>query len=487
MLTLPDLSQLTHEQKDELILFLFPQVQALMTQVAMLSAQVAALSEEVTSLRAKLGKNSSNSSKPPSSDGLTKKTRSLRESSGKKPGGQPGHKGSTLKQVMAEPTHIVTHPLDAQCESCGQALPVDQAEVAERRQVLDIPPSPCEVTEHRIMKLKCTCGRLHVSDFPSAVRQAVQYGPRIKALGVLLTQGQLLPFARAAELISDIYSVSVSPGTLVAWIEEARCALQPTADRIAQGLRQAALVHADESGLRVEGRLQWLHVVANEKLTSYALHAKRGYEAIEAHDILTHFKGTLVHDCWPPYWLLGVKHALCNAHLLRELVYIEESTGQSWAGAMRRWLIKTNELCEASRQQNKPLTEAGIKALTLCYEDIVRQAQSLHPPEPRVEGRRGRIKQSEAFNLLARLDKHQQAVLMFIQDPTVPFTNNLAERAIRMPKVKQKVSGCFRSQDGAQNFVVIRSCLDTLRKQGHQMMEVLRRAFYQNPIIPAWG
>ena len=479
MLKLPDLKQLTHEQKDELICFLFLQVQTLIEQVATLSAEVARLS-------APLAKNSSNSSKPPSSDGLTKKTRSLRKSSGKKPGGQPGHKGSTLKQVMADPTHVVTHQLDVQCESCGQELSVDQATVAERRQVLDIPLSPCEVTEHRSMKLRCSCGRLHVSDFPSAVRQAVQYGPNIKALGVMLTQGQLLPFARAAQLISDLYRVSVSPGTLVAWVQEARCALQPTADQIVQGLRQTSLVHADESGLRIEGQLQWLHVVANEKLTSYSLHAKRGYEAIQAHGILPQFKGVLVHDCWAPYWQLEVEHALCNAHLLRELVYIEESTGQSWAGVMRQWLLRTNELCEASRQQGQPLTQGSVQALTLCYQDIVRQAQSQHPAQPRVPGTRGRTKQSDAFNLLARLDKYQKAVLMFIHDPTVPFTNNLAEQAIRMPKVKQKISGCFRSQEGAHSFAVIRSCLDTLRKQGHQMMEVLRRTFDQNAIVPAW-
>jgi transposase len=478
MLELPDLSQLTHEQKDDLIRFLFPQMQQLTAQVKMLSAEIA-------SLRAQLNKNSSNSSKPPSSDAFNKKTHSLREPSGKKPGGQPGHKGSTLEQVIGEPTHIVRHELDAYCESCGQELPAHQAELAERRQVLDIALSPCEVTEHRTVKLRCTCGQLHVSGFPANVSQAVQYGPNLKAAGVMLSQGQLIPFARTAQLLGDLYQVEVSPGTLVKWVEQARSALQPTADLIAQGLRQASLVHADESGLRIEGKLKWLHVVANDSLTSYAVHAKRGYEAIEAHGILTRFEGIVVHDCWAPYWQLETGHALCNAHLLRELLHIEQSTGQAWAGLLRRWLLKTNELCEASRQQNIPLTQASIEAVEYLYKDIVREAQSLHPPEPKVPGTRGRTKQSDAFNLLARLDRYQDAVLLFLRDPTVPFTNNLAERAIRMPKVKQKISGCFRSLEGAQHFVVIRSCLDTLHKQGHRMMEVLRRAFYQDAIVPA--
>ena len=421
MLKLPDLSPLTHEQKDDLIRFLFSQVQQLTAQVATLSAEVARLSAQVS-------KNSSNSSKPPSSDGLTKKTRSLRESSGNKPGGQPGHKGHRLEQVLTEPTHVITHRPDAQCRSCGQDLSSLPSDVLEQRQVLDIALSPCEVTEHRTTSVRCACGQVHVSRFPAHVSQAVQYGPNLKALGVLLTQGQLLPYARAAQLIGDLYQVDISVGTLVNWVEQAGCALEPTSERIAQGLRQAPLVHADESGVRIEGKLQWLHAVVNDKLTSYAMHAKRGYEAIEAHGILTGFEGTVVHDCWAPYWRLPAKHALCNAHLVRELVHVEQSTGQAWAGAMRKWLLGANKLCEASRQQNKPLNAAGIESMRYVYKDLIGQAQKTHPPAPKVPGKRGRVKQSTAFNLLNRLDKYQEAVLLFISDPTVPFTNNLRRR-----------------------------------------------------------
>lgn len=466
---LPDLSRLSHAEKDALILDLISRLDVFESAVS---------------------KDSHNSSKPPSSDGPgkkpAKKTKSLRVASGKKVGGQVGHKGATREQV-AEPTQIVRHALPAHCTNCHNLLPQDGARVAERRQVFDIPATPCEIVEHQVFEQVCQCGQSHMSNFPAGVTQAVQYGTRVRAFGVNLTQGQLLPFARAAQLMKDIYGISVSPGTLVSWVHDARVALQGTADLIAEHLRGAALLHADESGLRVAGKLHWLHIAANETHTWYGVHPKRGMEAIEAHGILRKRLGVLVHDCWAPYWQLDCIHALCNAHILRELVYIKEVTAQVWPQTMIDFLLNANDLCEAARKNAITLSDRDIAAFGTVYNRILCEAEQVNPEAVKPSGKRGRARQSIAFNLLRRLRQHADAVLLFISDPTVPFTNNLGERAVRMPKVKQKISGCFRTIEGAQNFSVIRSCLDTLRKQGHGMLDVLRHAFDGNPIQPACG
>lgn len=464
----PDLSTLSEADKDKWIIALFEQVDALLTRVEMLETQVC--------------KNSRNSSKPPSSDGLAKKTRSLRESSGKAPGGQAGHKGTTLKRV-AQATQTIDHPLPWQCDHCHGALPLADAEVAECRQVLDVPAAAFDVIEHRTLAVVCRCGQSHVSAFPAGVTEPVQYGPNVKALGVHLTQGQMLPYARAAELIQDIHGLCVSPGTLVSWVGEASVALQGTADVIAEHLRNAPLLNADESGLRVAGKLHWLHIAASDQLTWYGVHAKRGLEAIEAHGILPRRIGVLVHDCWAPYWRLDDSiHALCNAHLLRELAYVKEITGQDWPQAMTDLLLSANKSCAAARQKQQTFSATQIAAFRTMYDAIVSEGEQRNPESRQSAGKRGRAKQSIAFNLLRRFRQHADAVLLFISDLTVPFTNNTGERAVRMPKVKQKISGCFRTVAGAEHFCVIRSCLDTLRKQGYGMLDVLQRAFTGNPI-----
>ena len=459
----PDLTGLSHEQKDILILTLLARLEA---------------------LESKVNKNSSNSSKPPSSDGLAKKTSSLRESSGKPPGAQAGRKGSTLKQAL-QPTERVDHPLPGHCDRCHHELPLQDALVGERRQVFDVPVAAFDVVEHRTLSVRCQCGQLHTSAFPASVTEPVQYGPNVRALAVHLTQGQMLPYARAAELIRDVYGLAISPGTLVAWVGEARIALQSTADLIAQYLRDAALVNADESGLRVAGQLHWLHIAANDTLTWYGLHAKRGMEAITAHGILPNRLGVLVHDCWAPYWKLDdATHALCNAHLLRELLYVKELTGHQWPQEMTDFLLSANQLCWAARRSGTRFSEADIAAFRTLYDAILGAGEALHPEVELPIWQGGRAKQSVAYNLLRRFRKYADAILLFTRDHAVPFTNNVAERAVRMPKVKQKISGCFRTVEGADNFCVIRSCLDTLRKQGHGMLEVLQRAFAGNPIQP---
>ena len=460
---LPDLSTLKDSEKDALILSLFARLEALESLIR---------------------KDSHNSSKPPSSDGLGKKTRSLREVTGKKRGGQPGHKGTTLRQAL-QPTQTVTHALPMQCDRCQQLLVHEDARIAERRQVFEVPKTSHEVIEHHTLSLVCPCGQSHASIFPMGVNEAVQYGPNLRALGVHLTQGQLLPFARASELIHDLYGIAISPGTLVTWVRQASAVLDDTASLIATQLHISKLLHADESGFRVASKLHWLHIAASATHTSYSVHAKRGIEGIEAHGILPKRSGVLIHDCWAPYWKIEGVHALCNAHLLRELVYVKEVSKQAWPQRMSDFLITTNIACETARQNKKSLSHATISGFMAAYETILSEGERGNPEATKRVGKRGRSKQSITFNLLRRLRKYADAVLLFIHDPSVPFTNNLAERAVRMPKVKQKISGCFRTIEGAENFCVIRSCLDTLRKQGHGMLDVLQRAFSGNPIRPA--
>jgi transposase len=336
---LPDLSLLSHEQKDALIRLLFEKVRELTARVA--------------ELEARLSKDSHNSGKPPSSDGLAKKTRSLRVSSGKKAGGQVGHRGKTLERVQ-HPDIIVTHPLPQRCP-CGAALDCAKARVDERRQVFDIPVARYQVTEHRTQQLRCACGQVHQSRFPDDVTETVQYGPNVRAFAVHLTHGQLLPVARSAHMITELYGLTLSPATVYACIAEASERLRPCVADIAQALMTVPVAHADESGLRVEAHLHWLHTVASHDLTWYGVHAKRGMQAIKTHGILPKRIAVLVRDCWKPYWQLDCVHALCNAHLLRELTFVHETTRQRWPRCMIGLLTRANQRCEAARR-NKAVT-----------------------------------------------------------------------------------------------------------------------------------
>jgi transposase len=473
METLPDLSLLSHEQKDDIIRMLFPLIE-----------KVRQLTARVEELEARLSKDSHNSSKPPSSDGLGKKTRSLRDASGKKPGGQSGHPGKTLKRA-SHADIIIEHPLPRHCP-CGAALNAATAQVHERRQVFDIPVTRYQVTEHRTRQLRCTCGLVHQSTFPESVTEAVQYGPNVRALAVHLTHGQLLPVARSAQLISQLFALNLSQASVLAWIDEASQRLRPAVERIVQGLVSVPVAHADESGLRVAARLHWLHTVASDKLTWYGVHAKRGMPAMEEHGILRSRIAILVHDCWKPYWDLDCVHALCNAHLLRELTFVHESTGQDWARRMMGLLQRANRRCETARLEDKTsLTARQIRWISKSYEALLAEADTDNPQAARQNKRRGRVKQSLTFNLIGRLREHADAVLRFVTNLRVPFTNNLGERAIRMPKVKQKISGCFRTLKGAQDFCIIRSYLDTMHKQGHNLFAALRSTFMDCAPLPA--
>jgi transposase len=470
---LPDLSSLSHEEKDSLIRMLFPLIE-----------KVRQLTVRVEELEARLSKDSHNSSKPPSSDGLSKKTRSLRVASGKKPGGQAGRTGKTLERAQHVDV-VIDHALPEHCQECGASLVGADAQLDERRQVFDIPVARYQVLEHRTWQLRCACGQLHQSQFPEDVTELVQYGPNVRALAVHLSAGQMLPLGRSAQLIAQLFGLTVSPATVLAWIDQASGLLHPEVARIAQALIDAPVAHADESGLRVASRLHWLHTVASDTHTWYGVHAKRGMLAIAAHGILPKRMATLVHDCWKPYWQLDCEHALCNAHLLRELTFLHETTCQRWPKRMIGLLLAARDRCEAARADERTaLSARQIQRIFTHYDAILVKAQASHPQAVRHRKRRGRVKQTPAFNLIRRMREHATEVLRFVTDLQVPFTNNLGERAIRMPKVKQKVSGCFRTLKGAQNFCTIRSYLDTMHKQGYNLFEVLRHTFIGCPPSP---
>ena len=473
---LPDLSQLTSGEKDSLIGELFAIIQAL-------RAQVQALTARVRKLEGQLIKNSKNSSKPPSSDGL-KKTTSQRKPSGKKPGGQQGHEGKTLQRVET-PDVVVAVDLPRQCDVCGIALDQKLADVDECRQVIDIPVVKFEVTEFQTLSLLCACGKMHFSEFPQWVGEAVQYGPNIQALSVHLTQGQLLPVGRTGELLHDLYGLNISPATILAWIDAAAERVGSSVEAIKESVQAAPVVGADESGLRVDSKLQWLHAAVTPLLTWYGVHAKRGMEAILKLDVLPNCTGRLVHDCFAPYWnLVDQEHSLCGAHLLRELAYEQQLSSQSWAQELATTLVDALKACDAGRTAGATaLSAAEIETFTGRYRSGVQAGLALNPAAAKIEGRKGRTKQSSAFNLLQRLEQHETEVLYFMHDLAVPFTNNLSERAFRLPKSKQRVSGCFRTFRGAQNFCTIRSYIDSARKQGIGMLHALQAAFAGAPLI----
>jgi transposase len=328
---------------------------------------------------------------------------------------------------------------------------------------------------------QCRCGKRHSGVFPQGVSQAVQYGPQVRAAAVYLTQYQQLPVGRTAQALTDLFGLRVSTGTVQHSIDQAARALAPAVHEISQALREQPVVHFDESSMRVGRILHWLHNASTRTLSWYGAHGKRGREALDSFGILPGFAGVAVHDGWRPYTDYDCEHALCNAHHLRELVFVLESTGQQWAQQM------IDLLCQAKRE-SETSADAGNRSLDSTRQRyyarrsraLIAQGHRLNPQQAREDTRkerRGRIRQSFAYNLLRRLQTHARQVWRFIADHRVPFDNNVAERDIRMPKLKQKISGCFRSASGMQAFCTIRSYLATLRKQNRSLIDALAVAF----------
>ena len=449
-----------------------------------LAALVVELRAEIVELKARLAANSRNSSRPGSSDGLAKpavdsKKRSLRQRSGKKRGGQEGHGGARLDRVEV-PDRSVEHP-PVRCDECGADLAdAESAPGGESRQVFDVPQQRAlSLAEHVATLRRCECGHVSCGRFPAAVLAPTQYGPGVRALGVYLHVFQHLPFDRACQALVDMVGASVSTGTLTGWVQAAADGLCDFDERLRGLLVDAPVCHFDETGARIAGRLGWVHSASTGQLTRYTTHARRGSEAIDYANVLPDFKGVAVHDGWAPYRNYdGCEHGLCNIHHLRELQAAIEA-GHSWPLAMSCLLLDTKTLVAAAiADGNDSLAARQIRELADSYQTVIEMGREQHPA---AAGR----KKTKAHNLLLRLERHQPDVLRFAHDFQVPFGNNQAEQDIRMVKLQQKISGCWRTTTGAERFLTIRSYLSTARKNGISALAALDALTAGAPWLPA--
>jgi transposase len=461
---------------------------ALEQQVLELTVRLDASASEqrIKILEDQLAKNSRNSSKPPSTNGFRKPApKSLREKSARPSGGQPGHAGQTLAMVE-KPDRIESHRVK-RCGCCDRSLAHRPIEGIEKRQVHDLPHIRLSVTEHQAEMKRCSCGHLNKAEFPEGVNAPVQYGPGVKAAAVYLKNYQFLPYERTCELLGDFFGCPMSEGTLANLICECHERLELPVQQIKEQIAQAPVVHFDESGSRVEKKLWWLHVASTTNATYYGIHRKRGTEALEAIGILPDFDGRAIHDFWKPYFTYECAHGLCNAHHLRELIFVHEQHHQNWADTMIDCLLDIKKAVALAKPTTDHLTEAQIQDFEARYQSILNDGYAANPlsaSPAHAKKKRGRRKKTQPRNLLERLDEHRQEALAFMYDFTVSFDNNLAELDIRMMKVQQKISGLFRSEEGAIAFCRIRSYISTARKNALGALEAISRVFTGNPFVP---
>ena len=461
-------------------------------QLIELAQQLQKQSDIIQELQAKLSKNSRNSSKPPSSDGYGKENRttSLRLKGEKPNGGQLGHTGETLKPVE-EPDEIETHDTIC-CEKCNASLEDVEVSSVEERQVFDIPAMKIVITAHRAtVKICPECQTRNKGEFPDDVTQPVQYGDGVKTVASYFNNEHFVPVARTAQIFKDLYGQAPSEATILKASKQLNQHIQPARKAVKEMLHQEPVLNADETGLRVEGKLNWLHSVSTNKLTDYEVHPRRGKEAMDAAGVLEGYQGKLVHDHWKPYFAYtDCEHIACNAHHLRELSYIEKQYQQSWAGEMASLLVEIKNGIDDVKPKQNQLSKEQLLLYEKRYDVLISKGLEQNPfvaaeviaGQPK---KRGRPKQTPAHNLLVRLRDFKTGTLAFMYDFSVPFDNNLAERDIRMVKVKQKVSGGFRTQEGAKQFASIRSYISTARKNSVSIFTAIQDAFSGNPYIPA--
>jgi transposase len=442
----------------------------------------------IKQLEGQAGKDSHNRSKPPSTNGFkepVRKTQSLREKSGKKSGGQPGHPGKTLMMV-SNPDEIVRLS-PSRCSHCQKALVATGSSRLEQIQVFDLPLMRLEVKEYQAEVKTCpNCQHETRAALPDGIAPlSVQYGPNVKALAVYLSCIQFLPLARTCQLLSDLLGTTFSQAAVLAACQKSAQAVQPVGEQIQVALQHSRVLHSDETGFRVGGKRWWLHVACTAWFTYYLAHPKRGNEATEAMDILPHYHGINVHDSLSMYRRYPCLHALCVAHYLRELTYIHEQYQQDWAYQMTLLLRSIYLQVQQAKQEALCLIpEADQQDYRRRYQHLVQLGLLANPPPTERTRQRGAIKKSEPLTLLLRLQEHHDLILRFMTNFEVPFTNNQAETDLRMMKLRQKISGCFRTVAGSATFCTLRSYLATMKKQGVHLLTALASTYTASLLSP---
>lgn len=442
--------------KGHVIIELIKKVEHLTNRLTLAEKEIALLKAENAELKSQLNSNSSNSSKPPSSDGYKKKPAFAKKHKGIK-GGQKGHKGSNLKQISTPDKTVKCYP--GNC-SCGHKFTEEELKLTEKRQVFDLPQPRLEVTEYQLHKANCpVCGKVNKGLAPEGINAPAQYGNGAKSFAVMLNVHYKMPYKKIQLLFEDLFGCPINESTIYTAAKKCYHALEDSEQIIRAMVASSPVAHADETGVRVEGRLQWLHTATSVLYTYLFMHDKRGKLAMESEkSIIGKIKGWLVHDCWSSYFsFTGQRHAICGAHILRELQGLIDTGQSKWAKTFKIFLMNIYEMPFSQRLKQKQQIESRFRR-------ICNLGYLMEPPPIKTPGKRGRYKRTKGRNLVERLIKHQDAVLAFAFNEQVPFTNNLAERDIRPAKIKQKISNSFRSFQGAEIYARIEGFISTARK-----------------------
>jgi transposase len=452
------------------------------------AAEIERLKARVDELERRLEQNSGNSGKPPSRDPVAERQRQAEErakrSEGqakRRRGKQRGARGQTL-EMSASPDQIVEHR-PGSCRTCGAGLDDSERIGYTARQVVDLPEIKPQVTEHRAVTCRCGCGTETTGAFPDHVRSPVSYGPRVRAVVAYLLARQHIPNRRVGEAMSDLFGVEVSTGTVDSIYAEAARRLTGFIAALVALLRSLPVLHADETTDRVGTTNCWMHVASTGLYTLIHASMTRGTKAIEQAGVLIGYRGVVIHDRLALYWKLKAKHGLCAAHLLRDLADVATvATQTAWAAGLAALLVEINNTCDdARRRRLKTVAPALKRSFTARYDALVAQG---HTANPEPVGRPRNYLERRSHNLATAFDLHRQSILRYMHDLDVAFTNNQAERDLRPTKLHRKISGCFRSQAGAQRFAHLRSYLSTTRKNGITAIDALTRLYEGNPWMP---
>ena len=470
------------------------EVERLRQENQILREQLAEALKKIEQLTALLTQNSQNSNWSSSKTKITTKKKpskntSQREKSNRKAGGQKGHKGATLK-FSNTPDEVITHR-PSSCAKCNHIFgEILEPSRINKRQVHDIPPIKIVVQEHQAETYCCpNCTHETSGIFPEHVSQPVQYGSRVKQLALYLRIEQFVPYKRSQQFFQDLFNLSISTGSLQNFMRKGEANVKPAIEKIWEGITNSDVGHADETGFEVEKLRYWLHTLSTQNFTYYGVHKSRGYKAMVEIGLLPKFKGKLGHDYWQSYYKFeNVIHFLCNAHHLRDLqaVYEKDKARFKWARRMKRFLRHVWHKVKIAKEEGRDaFSPEELAKLITIYDGFVAEGLAMTPlPPPKKKGKRGRVAKGKARNLVERFRDRKAEILLFIHDFNVPFDNNLAERDIRMMKVQQKISGCFRSKAGAEMFCNLRSYTSTLRKQGISIWDGIGSLFAGDLILP---